>query len=134
MIEKVIDAAIPLWELTLAPLYAREDFSYFRRIPCDRDDVSIRLVEPSESPDGSLSEHYASTDKEIYKVVRRDPVPFDANDHQMPTPLNFKELYGEEGRPLQIIVKLANIELTPEKPRYGGGTWHVEGKQVRLIV
>jgi hypothetical protein len=28
---------------------------------------------------------------------------------------------------LQVIVKLANIHLTPDKPRYDGGTWHVEG-------
>lgn len=26
-----------------------------------------------------------------------------------------------------MIVKLANIELTPENPRYTGGSWHVEG-------
>ncbi|PKS12302.1 hypothetical protein jhhlp_001602 [Lomentospora prolificans] len=28
---------------------------------------------------------------------------------------------------IQVIFKLANIELTPEKPEYDGGTWHVEG-------
>ena len=32
-----------------------------------------------------------------------------------------------KGRTLQIIVKLANIILTPEKPEYPGGKWHVEG-------
>jgi hypothetical protein len=32
---------------------------------------------------------------------------------------------------IQVIVKLANIHLTPEKPEYGGGTWHVEGQLVR---
>ena len=31
------------------------------------------------------------------------------------------------GRALQVIVKLANIVLTPEKPNYPGGKWHVEG-------
>jgi hypothetical protein len=39
--------------------------------------------------------------------------------------------YAKRG--LQIIVKLANIHLTPEKPEYAGGTWHVEGQLVRLI-
>lgn len=29
---------------------------------------------------------------------------------------------------LQIIVKMANIILTPEKPAYAGGSWHVEGQ------
>jgi len=28
---------------------------------------------------------------------------------------------------LQVIVKLANIHLTPEKPTYDGGSWHIEG-------
>jgi hypothetical protein len=28
---------------------------------------------------------------------------------------------------LQVIVKLANIVLTPNKPAYAGGKWHVEG-------
>ncbi|KAA8913689.1 hypothetical protein TRICI_003147 [Trichomonascus ciferrii] len=28
---------------------------------------------------------------------------------------------------LKVIVKLANIHLTPDKPDYAGGSWHVEG-------
>ena len=31
------------------------------------------------------------------------------------------------GRTLQVIVRLANIVLTPERPVYPGGKWHVEG-------
>jgi hypothetical protein len=27
---------------------------------------------------------------------------------------------------LQVIVKLANIHLTPDKPAYDGGSWHIE--------
>ncbi|KAG0200516.1 hypothetical protein BGX33_010963 [Mortierella sp. NVP41] len=38
------------------------------------------------------------------------------------------------GRPLQVIVKLANIELTPEHPKYEGGSWHVEGMANENIV
>lgn len=38
------------------------------------------------------------------------------------------------GRQLKVIVKLANIELTPDKPRYDGGTWHVEGTANEDIV
>ncbi|KAF8330212.1 hypothetical protein F5887DRAFT_97981 [Amanita rubescens] len=40
--------------------------------------------------------------------------------------VDLKKYFGKEG--LQIIVKLANIHLTPEKPEYDGGTWHVEGQ------
>lgn len=28
----------------------------------------------------------------------------------------------------QVIVKLASVELTPEKPEFEGGVWHVEGE------
>ncbi|KAK4443544.1 hypothetical protein QBC34DRAFT_416930 [Podospora aff. communis PSN243] len=35
---------------------------------------------------------------------------------------------------LQVIYKLANIHLTPEKPTYAGGTWHVEGTMNECIV
>ncbi|KAI9351080.1 hypothetical protein DFJ73DRAFT_831505 [Zopfochytrium polystomum] len=31
------------------------------------------------------------------------------------------------GRTLQVIVKMAEIRLTPEQPTYGGGKWHLEG-------
>jgi len=31
-----------------------------------------------------------------------------------------------------VIVKLANIHLTPDKPTYKGGSWHVEGRLVSL--
>ncbi|MFE3190538.1 DUF4246 domain-containing protein [Nocardia sp. NPDC059240] len=38
------------------------------------------------------------------------------------------------GRRLQVIVKLANIHLTPEKPEYAGGSWHVEAMLNERIV
>ncbi|TXS50099.1 DUF4246 domain-containing protein [Streptomyces sp. t39] len=38
------------------------------------------------------------------------------------------------GRRLQVIVKLASIHLTPEKPEYAGGSWHVEGMLNERIV
>ncbi|MBR7833300.1 DUF4246 domain-containing protein [Actinospica durhamensis] len=38
------------------------------------------------------------------------------------------------GRRLQVIVKLAAIHLTPDKPDYAGGAWHVEGMMNERIV
>jgi hypothetical protein len=35
-----------------------------------------------------------------------------------------QSVFGD--RVMQVIVKLANIHLTPEKPTYDGGSWHVE--------
>jgi hypothetical protein len=60
-------------------------------------------------------------------LVQKEPSPFE-------TPAPMPELYSLKGRRLQVIVKLANIELTPEKPEYRGGVWHVEGMFNERIV
>ncbi|KAI9215919.1 hypothetical protein BC828DRAFT_353019, partial [Blastocladiella britannica] len=39
-----------------------------------------------------------------------------------------------KGRQCQVIVKLANIHLTPEDPEYAGGSWHIEGMENERIV
>lgn len=31
-----------------------------------------------------------------------------------------------KGHRLQVIVKIGSIELTPEKPKFPAGSWHVE--------
>lgn len=43
-------------------------------------------------------------------------------------------VYSLRDRTIQVIVKLANIVLTPEKPEYPGGKWHVEGMRNESIV
>ncbi|KAG8724298.1 hypothetical protein FRC09_020359 [Ceratobasidium sp. 395] len=42
--------------------------------------------------------------------------------------------YSLAGKTIQVIVKLANIHLTPEKPEYAGGSWHIEGMSNEAIV
>ncbi|KAG8943131.1 hypothetical protein FRC04_003211 [Tulasnella sp. 424] len=42
--------------------------------------------------------------------------------------------YSIQGKQVQVIVKLANIHLSPEKPEYPGGKWHVEGMANERIV
>lgn len=41
-------------------------------------------------------------------------------------PMNLRSHFKNSG--IQVIVKLANIHLTPEHPSYSGGSWHIEGK------
>lgn len=40
-------------------------------------------------------------------------------------PISLESKFREQG--LQVIVKLASIELSPDKPEYDGGNWHLEG-------
>lgn len=46
--------------------------------------------------------------------------------------VNLEKKFRDKG--LQVIVKLASIELTPEKPSYPGGSWHLEGMLNEHIV
>ncbi|KAF3929401.1 hypothetical protein ABW19_dt0207207 [Dactylella cylindrospora] len=39
-----------------------------------------------------------------------------------------------EGKTVKVIVKLANIVLTPENPTYAGGSWHVEAMKNERII
>ncbi|KAG8939526.1 hypothetical protein FRC04_006251 [Tulasnella sp. 424] len=45
-----------------------------------------------------------------------------------------RSTFSIQGGKIQVIVKLANIHLTPEKPEYAGGAWHVEGMANERIV
>jgi hypothetical protein len=43
--------------------------------------------------------------------------------HEYPK-INLETEFRDQG--LQVIVKLASVELTPEKPEYDGGSWRLE--------
>ncbi|KAG6807907.1 hypothetical protein H0H92_006026 [Tricholoma furcatifolium] len=65
-------------------------------------------------------------------VVRPEPGPFAppaCGEHPNSTKMTGVDLRRDFGhRGLQVIVKLANIHLTPKNPEYQGGSWHVEGQ------
>ncbi|CAG9948012.1 unnamed protein product [Clonostachys rosea f. rosea IK726] len=44
---------------------------------------------------------------------------------------NLREKFRESG--LQVIVKMASIELTPDKPDFPAGGWHIEGQMNERI-
>ena len=64
----------------------------------------------------------------------RRPVVPDAPAFTAPEPPGEDVRVDLRGRRLQVIVKLATIRLTPEKPEYTGGSWHVEGMLNERIV
>ncbi|MFD5619424.1 DUF4246 domain-containing protein [Streptomyces yangpuensis] len=64
----------------------------------------------------------------------RSPVVPDAPDFTPPASPDASARVDLRGRRLQVIVKLATIHLTPEKPEYSGGSWHVEGMLNERIV
>ncbi|MEV6954874.1 DUF4246 domain-containing protein [Streptomyces sp. NPDC051183] len=64
----------------------------------------------------------------------RQPVIPDAPEFTPPESPDASARVDLRGRRLQVIVKLATIHLTPEKPEYAGGSWHVEGMLNERIV
>ncbi|TFK26792.1 hypothetical protein FA15DRAFT_679397 [Coprinopsis marcescibilis] len=137
VIEEVLTATIPLWERSLAP-WATEFTQWPTRIPyenCEYDPDPENGPE-TDGPQQLPNEHaddYWQRRGQWYEDTRRVklPEPGVFKDCDLPTTekrryLSLKELYGTQG--IQVIVKLANIELTPNNPEYPGGSWHVEGK------
>ncbi|MDQ0964454.1 hypothetical protein QFZ66_008332 [Streptomyces sp. B4I13] len=64
----------------------------------------------------------------------RRPVVPDAPAFTAPESPDESARVDLRGRRLQVIVKLATIHLTPDKPAYPGGSWHVEGMMNERIV
>ncbi len=135
VIAKLVDASIPLWNATLAPL-ADQDFIRERRIPYTKVnyDPDPRYWPESEHPQRRTDEDefdYMDRIDEWIKAKRCIVFPEpEGNFRPLSQPASFdlRSKYRNHG--LQVIVKLANIVLTPEKPEYEGGTWHVEGQMV----
>ncbi|CAH2353478.1 hypothetical protein CLIB1423_11S00584 [[Candida] railenensis] len=70
-------------------------------------------------PDWDALEEFEETKKDNF---RKFP-PVWENDPPVNYAFDIKNNFDD----LKVIVKLANIELTPERPNYNGGSWHVEG-------
>lgn len=137
IIEKIIDRAIPLWNMTLFPLQGKLHGKYrLCRIPYSTQEFEPdpdRMAPedtPQQEEDEQEDAYWERRDqwaRDIRRVVLpnpgefKPPPPIDAADM-----MDIKRDYAHRG--LQVVVKLANIELTPEKPTYEGGTWHVEGQ------
>lgn len=129
VIEEIVAKAIPLWNETLS-----EATEHGNRIIFEEVEYLPHDPEPEYRSDDSDGESYWDKLREwdeSRQVVQPEP-----KKKFSPTPISvdLRKKFGESsgGRGLQVIVKLANIELTPEKPYYEGGTWHIEGQLVSI--
>ncbi|MFG1805176.1 DUF4246 domain-containing protein [Streptomyces sp. NPDC049040] len=125
----------PLWERVLT------DLSHPRPLRIEADPYGWYGSEP-EYPDESAysdAEAYAAA-CQAYVQARDDwwenrrPVIPDAPVFTPPESPDESVRVDLRGRRLQVIVKLATIHLTPDKPEYPGGSWHVEGMMNERIV
>lgn len=90
-------------------------------------------VEDLEFPDTEIDgdnfdDYHDHWERELEWPLIPDPPPFSPPDVDRRVNIELR------GRTLQVIVKLANIILTPDRPEYPGGSWHVEGMANEKIV
>lgn len=133
VIEKVIARAIPMWNKTLTHDIRRPARIEYKRVEYEDDPSN---PEPEQGPEENDDDYGERLDawNSTQPIKRPEPNPFRQyipDVRAQREQINLYKLFGETG--LQVIVKLANIELTPEKPEYGGGTWHIEGQMVSRL-
>lgn len=123
-IESVFNSSIPGVNLVLARFgsYGGLRVPYPQYGDIYAEEYHTKLQDLEDNDDGGLEiddaiEELYSTRQEFFKDIEikyeRDPETID---------FDLKEFKN-----LKVIVKLANIELTPENPTYEGGSWHLEG-------
>ncbi|KAH1546324.1 hypothetical protein LV164_007421 [Aspergillus fumigatus] len=126
VIEKILEQTIPLWNTTLTLVRDK-----YKRIPYDEvqyDEHPEPEPQPENEEDEHSDEYYQRYDEWQKREPIRRPEPGEFAPHvtEAKKQVNLHKDFAERG--LQVIIKLANIELTPEKPEYEGGSWHVEGQ------
>lgn len=135
IIEDIIARAIPLWNLTVTPLDRRLRFKArhrrikYKKAQYEKMPEDERPQQREDEPDDDFWERESQWEANNRVVILPEPEEFVPHDFPK---VDIRELAKERG--LQVIVKLANVELTPEKPEYDGGSWHVEGQMVRYHI
>lgn len=144
VLEQLVGKAVPLWSDTLSWFHKRttritvggtsdEDYEMPEGLVYDGPNNMIDVTESDDEWDERLEDmedddHYREwkeTNRVLVQLEPNDFVPFEKTVPQGQDRVDLRTRFAESG--LQVIFKLANIHLTPENPRYDGGSWHVEG-------
>lgn len=146
VIERFIEKSLAAWDLVYRwpKEFGIRRITYDRVIPictteaicglhCDRN-PEARPLDEDEGP-RAAADASELRQRDISWFMRTHPLPepdgpdCDAS-YFLPKASDIKTAGGFFGgaKNIQVICKLANIHLTPEKPAYAGGTWHVEGQ------
>ncbi|KAG0371786.1 hypothetical protein BGX24_001165, partial [Mortierella sp. AD032] len=123
VLEEILEKFLPMFEDVVGEMEHFENKE--KRLDADPYDWYPPMPEVGEDED----------EDEIWDKYHEErvPKPLEIPEFKPPTEILKYDL-TKAGKPLQVIVKLANIELTPENPKYEGGTWHVEGMANENIV
>ncbi|KAI9154930.1 Citrate synthase-like protein [Paramyrothecium foliicola] len=151
VIEKFIEKSLPAWDVVLR---WPEEYNLQRLevtavgTICSTPDLcdewgcsqTSRPLNDDEEPrveDEAWTEEYPRSEREVLdNLWFRETHKIDLPDIEE-SPYKYKGPAVDQvktsgffngGSRIQVIIKLANIHLTPEKPTYDGGSWHVEGQ------
>ncbi|MEU2548723.1 DUF4246 domain-containing protein [Streptomyces roseolus] len=138
-----LDAVLPELFGRMRPLFERvlTDLRHPRPLRIEADPYGWYEAEPAypakadHADDAAYQEAYhtwVEAHDDWYE--NRTPVVPDAPGFTAPEAPAEADRVDLRGRRLQVIVKLATIHLTPERPEYAGGSWHVEGMVNERIV
>eukprot|EP00026_Physarum_polycephalum_P004253 Phypoly_transcript_04270.p1 GENE.Phypoly_transcript_04270~~Phypoly_transcript_04270.p1 ORF type:complete len:739 (+),score=165.83 Phypoly_transcript_04270:244-2217(+) len=150
ILEKILEGFLPMYERVLNDLsnprplrYLPDSYSWYNK-PKDtkkeekKDGKKDEKKEGKEDEEGDEEEE--EEEEEEDEEEEEEEEDWDNRPLYLPPLPPFKpppaphRTFDLNGRRLQVIVKLANIILTPEKPEYKGGVWHVEGMKNEQIV
>ena len=123
IVPKLLERAVPLWERVLSdlrrpllPLRTKSTVGY--PLP-DCIFEGVAEPKPGDYAEGMDVNAWLSG-MNLNLPDAEERYTGDLNAMKRPT-------VSLKGATIQCIIKLVNIELTPEKPEYPGGNWHVEG-------
>ncbi|EUC33067.1 hypothetical protein COCCADRAFT_97087 [Bipolaris zeicola 26-R-13] len=162
IIERLIETSIPMWDQCLRMATDYGECQGAGRLapradrPEDVSDEEMHLwipdnIEACADEDVDMSElvergydeeFYASREErrqedymqykwETLRKPKIPAIPFKEVDYAPKAGQLLAERFAASG--LQVIVKMASIELTPEKPEFPVGGWHVEGQMNEKI-
>ncbi|KAJ4292425.1 hypothetical protein N0V90_009087 [Kalmusia sp. IMI 367209] len=141
-IEKLIETALPAWDqcLKLARytggatsrlpnIEHPDDCNAENWIPSDPQEVAHIEVNWDDYGSDEYDEEYDDETEKKWELLRKPRIPevsFKEVNYAPQKDGLLKEKFRESG--LQVIVKMVSIELTPEKPDFPVGGWHIEGQ------
>ncbi|KAH8826717.1 hypothetical protein DL96DRAFT_1603921 [Flagelloscypha sp. PMI_526] len=149
-IEKLVSAFVPMWEHVLGSVDRRErperenrpiDIGRIPEPDCiwgDEEDGPRLYLDEDEEDESNYSDFEGDDEEErrinwLRSTGYAFHLPNSPDQYDLALEKNFRKA-NLKSHTLQVIVKLANIVLTPEQPEYEGGSWHVEGMLNERIV
>jgi hypothetical protein len=129
IIEKILTKTMPLWEKSLSERPSCGERIKFTKVVYEDDGVpEPECTHGDDDTEDKEYEERLDAWYESRKIILPEPKEFNIAEPLFED-VNLLKHFPEGN--FQVIVKLSKIELTPEKPDYEGGTWHIEGQLVR---